>query len=151
MGHFSRYIMPGAKRVGVTQTIETEVPPLAPSDIKNGAALLFAPCDPESKVCGPSAPDPRRSRRVVGPRRPTLGALGAPVSYGVCRRQQSPTRSFPMRDPPPAPQVQMFSLDKGGGSGLQGRSLVAAGTNEAPGSDGFNIGGECVEFCLSGK
>jgi hypothetical protein len=45
----------------------------------------------------------------------------------------------------------MFSLEKGGGSSLQGRSLVSAGTNEAPGSDGYGVGGECVEFCLTGE
>jgi hypothetical protein len=51
MGHFSRHILPGARRVSVKQTVETEIPPLAPSDVKNGAALLFTECKPKSQVC----------------------------------------------------------------------------------------------------
>ncbi len=45
MGHFSRYIPPGSKRVGLHNGVETEAPPLEADDVKNGQALLFAPCD----------------------------------------------------------------------------------------------------------
>ena len=45
MGHFSRYVPPGSKRVHLENTVEIEAPPLAPGDVKNGQALLFAPCD----------------------------------------------------------------------------------------------------------
>ena len=89
MGHFSRYLLPGSKRVELKQTVETEIPPLAPADIKNGVALSFLPCDDSN-------------------------------------------------------EVQRFRL-------IDGDTLVADGTNDAPGSDGYQIGGECVEFCISGE
>ena len=39
----------------------------------------------------------------------------------------------------------------GRASVIDGDTLVADGTNDAPGSDGYQIGGECVEFCISGE
>ena len=45
MGHFSRYILPGSKRIHLKNLVETQAPPLEPGDVKNGQALLFAPCD----------------------------------------------------------------------------------------------------------
>ena len=38
MGHFSRYLVPGAKRVQVSNTVEVEIPQVAAGDIKNGAS-----------------------------------------------------------------------------------------------------------------
>jgi len=89
MGQFSRYLAPGSKRVGLTNTVEIEIPPLAPADIKNGVALAFHTCEEESLV----------QRFVHGP----------------------------------------------------GGSIIAQGTDAAPGSDGFGVGGECVEHCISGE
>ena len=45
MGHFSRYLPPGSRRVGLSNSVEAEDRPLDPSDVKNGQAMLFAPCD----------------------------------------------------------------------------------------------------------
>ena len=45
MGHFSRYLPPGSKRVALRNSVEREDRPLEPGDVKNGQALLFAPCD----------------------------------------------------------------------------------------------------------
>lgn len=45
MGHFSRYLLPGSKRVALSNTVEASAPPLQPGDVKDGQALLFAPCD----------------------------------------------------------------------------------------------------------
>jgi len=46
MGHFSRYFTPGAKRLGLKNTVEVEGGgALQPGDVKNGQALLFGPCD----------------------------------------------------------------------------------------------------------
>ena len=89
MGHFSRYLRPGGRRVEVKQTVETVPPPLSPADVKNGNALSFLPCKADSAV-------------------------------------------------------QRWTHAPHGG-------VVAHGTNEAPGSDGFRIGGECMERCISGE
>tara|TARA_B110001452_G_scaffold99062_1_gene82080 strand:+ start:124 stop:2529 length:2406 start_codon:yes stop_codon:yes gene_type:complete len=89
MGHFSRYLVPGAKRLELTQNVETSPPPLSPADVKNGVALAFVKCDSDSAV-------------------------------------------------------QRWAMGKHGG-------VVASGTNEAPGSDGYAIGGECMEHCISGE
>ena len=93
MGHFSRYLRPGMRRVRLDNLVETEVPPLSPADIKNGVALSFLPCEAGNAV-----------------------------------------QQFRL-----TPKV----------SGKMG--LVAAGTDTAPGSDGFGVGGECVEHCISGE
>ena len=45
MGHFSRYLPPGSKRIGMYNGVEPETPQLVAGDVKNGQALLFAPCD----------------------------------------------------------------------------------------------------------
>ena len=46
MGHFSRYFPPGSKRVHIENTVEaSDNPTLMAGDVKNGQALLFAPCD----------------------------------------------------------------------------------------------------------
>lgn len=46
MGHFSRYFLPGSKRIHLTNSVEAEGgSSLQPGDVKNGQALLFAPCD----------------------------------------------------------------------------------------------------------
>jgi glucosylceramidase len=45
MGHFSRYLPPGSKRVGLSNTVEAAAPPLAAGDVKDEQFLLFAPCD----------------------------------------------------------------------------------------------------------
>lgn len=45
MGHFSRYLPPGSKRVALKNTVESAAPPLQAGDVKDGQALLFAPCD----------------------------------------------------------------------------------------------------------
>ena len=45
MGHFSRYIPAGSKRIHLKNTVEIQAPPLEAGDVKNGQALLFAPCD----------------------------------------------------------------------------------------------------------
>ena len=45
MGHFSRYLPAGSKRVALKNSVEFKAPPLEPGDVKNGQALLFAPCD----------------------------------------------------------------------------------------------------------
>jgi len=45
MGHFSRFIPPGSKRISVTNHVETKVPPLTADDVKNGQPLVFLPCD----------------------------------------------------------------------------------------------------------
>ena len=88
MGHFSRYLQPGSRRVGLTNTVETQIPPLVAADIKNGVALAFHQCEADALV-------------------------------------------------------QQFRKGPDG-------SLVALGTDTAPGSDGFGVGGECVEHCISG-
>ncbi|KAL1526948.1 hypothetical protein AB1Y20_015638 [Prymnesium parvum] len=88
MGHFSRYFTPGARRIETHQSVEPNIPPLSPSDIKNGNALSFLPCEEDSLV----------QRWVLGP----------------------------------------------------GGTIVSLGTDSAPGSDGFGVGGECIEHCLSG-
>ena len=90
MGHFSRYFTPGMKHVALTNTVETEPPPLKPADIKNGVALRFLPCEPDNAI-------------------------------------------------------QRFS------SGADGTTLIAHGTDAAPGSDGYGVGGECMEHCISGE
>mmetsp|Transcript_13016 Transcript_13016/g.42972 ORF Transcript_13016/g.42972 Transcript_13016/m.42972 type:complete len:415 (-) Transcript_13016:268-1512(-) len=93
MGHFSRYLVPGAKRVQVSNTVEVEIPQVAAGDIKNGAALLFEPCDADSAV-----------------------------------------QQFRFATPEPGDKIAA--------------SLIAAGTDDAPGSDGYQRGGECVELCI---
>ena len=50
MGQFSRYLRPGGKRIGLSNTVESEIPPLAPADIKNGVALAFHTCEQGSAV-----------------------------------------------------------------------------------------------------
>ena len=40
--------------------------------------------------------------------------------------------------------MQRWAIGRHGG-------LVANGTNEAPGSDGYMLGGECIEHCISGE
>ena len=90
MGHFSRYFMPGMKHVALTNTVETEPPPLSPADIKNGVALRFLPCEADNAI-------------------------------------------------------QRFH------SGADGTTLIAHGTDTAPGSDGYGVGGECMEHCISGE
>ena len=45
MGHFSRYVPPGSRRVSLNNSVELNAPPLSADDVKNGQALLFAPCD----------------------------------------------------------------------------------------------------------
>jgi len=45
MGHFSRFLPPGARRMAMRNSVEVEAPPLKPGDVKDGQALLFAPCD----------------------------------------------------------------------------------------------------------
>ena len=97
MGHFSRYLLPGATRVEVANSVEAEAPPLSPADIKNGAALSFVPCESASLVQHWTFKGAKEAR---------------------------------------------------GGDGL--RQLVAAGTDGAPGSDGYGVGGECLEACLTG-
>ena len=89
MGHLSRFLLPGAKRVELQQDLETEIPPLTAADVKNGNALSFVPCEE-----------------------------GA--------------------------EVQQWQLGKDG-------TIVAKGTDQAPGSDGYGVGGECVEHCISGE
>lgn len=91
MGHFSRYIRPGMRRVGLSNTVETEAPPLAPADIKNGVALAFVPCEAGNAV-------------------------------------------------------QLWTT-----YGEGNVTIVAQGTADAPGSDGYMNGGECVEHCISGE
>ena len=93
MGHFSRYLRPGMRKVKLTNLVETEWPPLSPADVKNGAALAFLPCEAGNAV---------QQFRLTGKHAETMG-------------------------------------------------IVASGTDEASGSDGYGIGGECVEFCISGE
>ena len=50
MGQFARYLRPGGKRIGLSNTVESEIPPLAPADIKNGVALAFHTCEQGSAV-----------------------------------------------------------------------------------------------------
>ena len=38
MGHFSRYLVPGAKRVQVSNTVEVEIPQVTAGDIKDGSS-----------------------------------------------------------------------------------------------------------------
>ena len=45
MGHFSRYIPPGSKRIDVQNLVETHTPALTADEVKNGQPLLFAPCN----------------------------------------------------------------------------------------------------------
>ena len=45
MGHFSRYLPPGSKRIALRNSVEKEDRALDPGDVKNGQAMLFAPCD----------------------------------------------------------------------------------------------------------
>ena len=45
MGHFSRHIPPGSRRVHLTNSVEKAMPALTADNVKNGQALLFAPCD----------------------------------------------------------------------------------------------------------
>ena len=45
MGHFSRYIPRGARRISLRNSVEIAAPPLSPGDVRNGQAVLFAPCD----------------------------------------------------------------------------------------------------------
>lgn len=45
MGHFSRFIPPGSRRISLQNTVEIKEPDLSANDVKNGQALLFAPCD----------------------------------------------------------------------------------------------------------
>jgi hypothetical protein len=45
MGHFSRYIPPGSRRIKLQNSVEIRAPPLEAGDVKDGQALLFAPCD----------------------------------------------------------------------------------------------------------
>ena len=45
MGHFSRFVPPGSRRIALKNLVETKAPPLAPGDVKNGQALVFTPCD----------------------------------------------------------------------------------------------------------
>jgi len=92
MGQFSRYLRPGMRAVKLTNLVETELPPIKSADIKNGAGLVFMPCEKDSAV-------------------------------------------------------QLFRLTHRD----SGTFIVAAGTNEAPGSDGYGMGGECVEICISGE
>ena len=49
-----------------------------------------------------------------------------------------------------ANRIQQWQLVRHGGS-EGGSSLVARGTDTAPGSDGYGVGGECVEHCISGE
>mmetsp|Transcript_41210 Transcript_41210/g.133627 ORF Transcript_41210/g.133627 Transcript_41210/m.133627 type:complete len:330 (+) Transcript_41210:959-1948(+) len=94
MGHFSRYLVPGAKRVQVSNTVEVEIPQVTAADIKNGAALLFEPCDAASAV---------QQFRFA-----TASLIADKIAA----------------------------------------SLIANGTDDAPGSDGYQRGGECVELCI---
>jgi len=45
MGHFSRYIPAGSKRVDLSNSVQNHAPPLSADDVKNGQALMFSPCD----------------------------------------------------------------------------------------------------------
>jgi hypothetical protein len=36
MGHFSRFIPPGSRRVALHNSVETKVPELSANDVKNG-------------------------------------------------------------------------------------------------------------------
>ena len=45
MGHFSRFIPAGSKRIALDNSVETHAPPLSPDDVKNGQAMIFAPCN----------------------------------------------------------------------------------------------------------
>ena len=64
MGHFSRYLVPGAKRVQVSNTVEVEIPQVAAGDIKNGAsrprpALSPAPVSRLERRASTPPPPPR--------------------------------------------------------------------------------------------
>jgi glucosylceramidase len=83
MGHFSRYIPAGSKRIHLKNTVEIQAPPLEAGDVKNGQALLFAPCDGND--------------------------------------------------------VQKWQLSDDG-------SLIIPGTDEAKSSEGYQHGGECIDY-----
>ena len=44
MGHFSRFIPPGSKRIDLVNNVEVKMPSLDAGDVKNGQALLWTPC-----------------------------------------------------------------------------------------------------------
>merc|ERR1719375_661191 len=50
MGHFSRFIPPGSKRIALQNKVQPHMPPLEAGDVKNGQALVFEPCDSKSAV-----------------------------------------------------------------------------------------------------
>ncbi len=83
MGHFSRFIPPGSKRLGLANTVEVRMPALTAGDVKNGQALLWAPCTGSN--------------------------------------------------------IQRWAFDDTG-------SLSIVDTDTSPGSDGFQHGGECMDF-----
>merc|ERR1719197_1105708 len=85
MGHFSRYIPPGSRRVGLKNLVEPTVPVLQPGDVKNGQPLLFAPCDGSG--------------------------------------------------------VQTWMIKDDG-------TFTIPGTNEAESSDGYQVGGECMDASI---
>ena len=53
MGHFSRYLVPGAKRVQVSNTVEVEIPQVTAADIKNGASRPLPGSLPRSSFKNP--------------------------------------------------------------------------------------------------
>lgn len=45
MGHFSRFIPAGSKRIAMQNSVETHAPPLSPGDVKNGQPMVFTSCN----------------------------------------------------------------------------------------------------------